>query len=131
MKVRASVKRLCEACRVVRRRGRVYVVCATNPKHKQRQGFHTETVDGPPQPSGSLCTHHHNMTRNAALVSSRPFSLYPHMIFAHSHSQPSTLSPSTSSSAELALAPSAAVGFAGSRLSARQIAANLLGFSSA
>ena len=37
MKVRASVKKMCEKCRVIRRRGRVIVLC-TNPKHKQRQG---------------------------------------------------------------------------------------------
>ena len=37
MKVRASVKRICENCKVVRRKGRVYVIC-TNPRHKQRQG---------------------------------------------------------------------------------------------
>ncbi|MGB3765189.1 MAG: 50S ribosomal protein L36 [Leptolyngbya foveolarum] len=37
MKVRASVRRMCEKCRVIRRRGRVMVIC-TNPKHKQRQG---------------------------------------------------------------------------------------------
>ncbi|MEA5510945.1 50S ribosomal protein L36 [Crocosphaera sp. UHCC 0190] len=37
MKVRASVKKMCEKCRVIRRRGRVMVLCS-NPKHKQRQG---------------------------------------------------------------------------------------------
>lgn len=37
MKVRASVKKMCEKCRVIRRHGRVMVIC-TNPKHKQRQG---------------------------------------------------------------------------------------------
>lgn len=37
MKVRASVKKICDKCRVIRRRGRVIVIC-TNPKHKQRQG---------------------------------------------------------------------------------------------
>ncbi|MEK7212281.1 MAG: 50S ribosomal protein L36 [Patescibacteria group bacterium] len=37
MKVRSSVKKICQSCRVVRRRGRVYVICK-NPKHKQRQG---------------------------------------------------------------------------------------------
>jgi large subunit ribosomal protein L36 len=37
MKVRASVKRICEHCKIVRRQGVVYVVC-TNPRHKQRQG---------------------------------------------------------------------------------------------
>ena len=34
MKVRASVKRICEHCKIVRRRGVIYVVC-TNPRHKQ------------------------------------------------------------------------------------------------
>ncbi|MCS6815367.1 MAG: 50S ribosomal protein L36 [Cyanobacteria bacterium] len=38
MKVRASVKKMCEKCRVIRRHGRVMVICAANPKHKQRQG---------------------------------------------------------------------------------------------
>nr|YP_009033723.1 ribosomal protein L36 [Roya anglica]YP_009256791.1 ribosomal protein L36 [Closterium baillyanum]YP_009256885.1 ribosomal protein L36 [Roya obtusa]YP_009258594.1 ribosomal protein L36 [Cosmarium botrytis]YP_010386092.1 ribosomal protein L36 [Cosmarium blyttii]YP_010386135.1 ribosomal protein L36 [Cosmarium ochthodes]UPO65391.1 ribosomal protein L36 [Cosmarium subprotumidum]UPO65465.1 ribosomal protein L36 [Cosmarium humile]AHZ11106.1 ribosomal protein L36 [Roya anglica]ANI25617.1 ribosom len=37
MKVRASVRKICENCRLIRRRGRVMVVCS-NPKHKQRQG---------------------------------------------------------------------------------------------
>jgi large subunit ribosomal protein L36 len=37
MKVRASVRRVCEKCKVVRRRGVVFVVCA-DPRHKQRQG---------------------------------------------------------------------------------------------
>lgn len=37
MKVRASVKKICEKCKVIRRRGVVRVICE-NPKHKQRQG---------------------------------------------------------------------------------------------
>jgi len=37
MKVRASVKKMCDKCRVIRRHGRVMVICVT-PKHKQRQG---------------------------------------------------------------------------------------------
>ncbi|MEB3293261.1 MAG: 50S ribosomal protein L36 [Synechococcales bacterium] len=37
MKVRASVRRMCDKCRVIRRRGKVMVIC-DNPKHKQRQG---------------------------------------------------------------------------------------------
>ena len=37
MKVRASVKKMCDKCRVIRRHGRVMVI-STNPKHKQRQG---------------------------------------------------------------------------------------------
>ncbi|KAI0692773.1 ribosomal protein L36-domain-containing protein [Cytidiella melzeri] len=38
MKVRASVKRMCDGCSVVKRKGRVYIICSKNPKHKQRQG---------------------------------------------------------------------------------------------
>nr|YP_010964800.1 ribosomal protein L36 [Hedysarum xizangense]WNM89455.1 ribosomal protein L36 [Hedysarum xizangense] len=37
MKVGASVRKICEKCRVIRRRGRIIVICS-NPKHKQRQG---------------------------------------------------------------------------------------------
>ena len=37
MKVKASVKKICDKCRVVRRKGVVRIICA-NPKHKQRQG---------------------------------------------------------------------------------------------
>ena len=38
MKVRASVKRICKDCKVVKRQGVVYVTCKRDPKHKQRQG---------------------------------------------------------------------------------------------
>jgi large subunit ribosomal protein L36 len=37
MKVKASVKRRCEKCKVIRRQGVVRVICS-NPRHKQRQG---------------------------------------------------------------------------------------------
>ncbi len=37
MKVRSSVRKMCEKCRVIRRQGIVRVICE-NPKHKQRQG---------------------------------------------------------------------------------------------
>ena len=37
MKVRASVKRICDKCKIVRRGGVVRVICP-NQKHKQRQG---------------------------------------------------------------------------------------------
>ena len=37
MKVRPSVKRMCENCRIIKRHGRIMVLCI-NPKHKQRQG---------------------------------------------------------------------------------------------
>lgn len=38
MKVRASVKKICEHCKVVRRKGVIRVICSRNPRHKQRQG---------------------------------------------------------------------------------------------
>jgi large subunit ribosomal protein L36 len=37
MKVRASVKKICKNCKVVRRRRIVYVICS-DARHKQRQG---------------------------------------------------------------------------------------------
>jgi len=37
MKVRASVKAICEKCKVIKRKGVVRVICE-NPRHKQRQG---------------------------------------------------------------------------------------------
>jgi len=38
VKVRASVRKICENCRIVRRRGIVRVICKSDPRHKQRQG---------------------------------------------------------------------------------------------
>ena len=32
MRVRSAVKKLCDACRIVKRRGRVFVICKSNPK---------------------------------------------------------------------------------------------------
>ncbi|MEE9503238.1 MAG: 50S ribosomal protein L36 [Candidatus Aminicenantaceae bacterium] len=37
MKVRASVKKMCRNCRIIKRKGILRVIC-TNPKHKQKQG---------------------------------------------------------------------------------------------
>ncbi|HLQ26164.1 MAG TPA: 50S ribosomal protein L36 [Acidiferrobacterales bacterium] len=37
MKVRASVKKLCRHCKVVRRKRVVRIICS-DPRHKQRQG---------------------------------------------------------------------------------------------
>nr|YP_010694231.1 ribosomal protein L36 [Impatiens morsei]WCD66924.1 ribosomal protein L36 [Impatiens morsei] len=36
MKIRTSVRKICEKCRLIRRRGRILVICS-NPRHKQRQ----------------------------------------------------------------------------------------------
>jgi large subunit ribosomal protein L36 len=37
MKVSASVKRRCDKCRIIRRRGVIMVICS-DPRHKQKQG---------------------------------------------------------------------------------------------
>nr|YP_001382209.1 ribosomal protein L36 [Pleurastrum terricola]A6YGD2.1 RecName: Full=Large ribosomal subunit protein bL36c; AltName: Full=50S ribosomal protein L36, chloroplastic [Pleurastrum terricola]ABO69345.1 ribosomal protein L36 [Pleurastrum terricola] len=37
MKVRASVRKICINCRLIRRKRKIMVICS-NPKHKQRQG---------------------------------------------------------------------------------------------
>lgn len=37
MKVRPSVKKICDKCKVIKRKGKIMVICE-NPKHKQRQG---------------------------------------------------------------------------------------------
>ena len=38
MKVRPSVKPICEKCKIIKRKGNVMVICS-NPKHKQKQGW--------------------------------------------------------------------------------------------
>ena len=37
VKVKPSVKKICEKCKIIKRHGHVMVICE-NPKHKQRQG---------------------------------------------------------------------------------------------
>jgi len=37
MKVRASVKKVCRNCKIIRRKGVVRVICK-DPRHKQRKG---------------------------------------------------------------------------------------------
>ncbi|MES0340900.1 MAG: 50S ribosomal protein L36 [Candidatus Humimicrobiaceae bacterium] len=37
MKVKPSVKKICNNCRVIKREGKVMIIC-TNPRHKQKQG---------------------------------------------------------------------------------------------
>ena len=38
MKVTSSIKRRCENCQIIKRKGVVRVVCSRNPRHKQKQG---------------------------------------------------------------------------------------------
>ncbi|CAM9262284.1 unnamed protein product [Bubo scandiacus] len=37
LKTKTSLKKRCKDCFIVRRRGRLYVYCKTNPRHKQRK----------------------------------------------------------------------------------------------
>ena len=37
MKVRASVKKICKDCKIIKRSGVIRVICK-DPRHKQRQG---------------------------------------------------------------------------------------------
>jgi len=37
MKVRSSVKKICDKCKIIKRKGRLMIICDLK-KHKQRQG---------------------------------------------------------------------------------------------
>lgn len=41
MKVRTSLRKICENCKLVKRGKKNLVICSTTPKHKQRQGYST------------------------------------------------------------------------------------------
>lgn len=38
MKVQASVKKRCDSCKIIKRRGVLRVICSKDPTHKQKQG---------------------------------------------------------------------------------------------
>ena len=38
MTVRASVKKMCRNCKIIKRNGVLRVICSSEPRHKQRQG---------------------------------------------------------------------------------------------
>ena len=38
MKVRPSVKKMCDKCKIIKRNGRVMIICPKDQSHKQRQG---------------------------------------------------------------------------------------------
>ena len=44
MKVRSSVKPMCDKCKCIKRKGRIAIICE-NPKHKQRQGWFLRRVE--------------------------------------------------------------------------------------
>ncbi|MEK7552501.1 MAG: 50S ribosomal protein L36 [Patescibacteria group bacterium] len=37
MHVQSTIKKRCAKCQMVRRRGHLYVVCRSKPRHKQKQ----------------------------------------------------------------------------------------------
>ena len=43
MKVRPSVKPICEKCKIIKRKGNIMVICE-NPKHKQKQGRSVQLI---------------------------------------------------------------------------------------
>ncbi|KAK3002508.1 hypothetical protein RJ639_021420 [Escallonia herrerae] len=85
MKVRSSVKKMCEFCKTVKRRGRVYVLCPVNPKHKQRQGISTFAYEGPlpPMSSETIATQETSLSHSlrAGLPSLIPKKNEPSRIF--------------------------------------------------
>lgn len=44
MKVRSAVKKMCKDCYLVKRKGKLFCYCKTDPRHKQRQGYHVSTI---------------------------------------------------------------------------------------
>ena len=46
MKVRPSVKKMCDKCKIIRRHGKVLDICE-NPRHKPRQGYKEREEDIP------------------------------------------------------------------------------------
>lgn len=73
MKVRASVRKLCEHCRSVKRRGKVYILCSANQKHKQRQGISTSTWEA--AATSAAASDSHTYGRATTFFSSLAFSL--------------------------------------------------------
>ena len=55
MKVRPSVKPICEKCKIIKRKGRVMVICE-NPKHKQKQGLSRIRPAGNFRPAAAECS---------------------------------------------------------------------------
>lgn len=37
MKVHSSVKKICKNCKIIKRKGKILVICS-DPRHKQKQG---------------------------------------------------------------------------------------------
>ncbi|MFA5000934.1 MAG: 50S ribosomal protein L36 [Candidatus Paceibacterota bacterium] len=37
MKIRSTIKKRCAKCKMVKRRGHLYIICPSKPRHKQKQ----------------------------------------------------------------------------------------------
>lgn len=85
MKVRSSVKKMCEFCRNVKRRGRVYILCTANPNHRQRQGIstfaHEATLIPTPANMSSKAEISNNPTLLSGLASLAPIVQQPPAVF--------------------------------------------------
>ena len=77
MRVRASLRRVCSSCKLVKRGRTVFVTCAANARHKQRQKtFSTlagPALGSPDHPGAEVVT---SLAVNSfSLAHSRPFPL--------------------------------------------------------
>eukprot|EP00163_Fabomonas_tropica_P009098 TRINITY_DN1888_c0_g1_i1.p1 TRINITY_DN1888_c0_g1~~TRINITY_DN1888_c0_g1_i1.p1 ORF type:complete len:107 (-),score=0.12 TRINITY_DN1888_c0_g1_i1:94-414(-) len=90
MRVRASVKRICEHCIIVKRGKRIYNICKKNRRHKQRQGM--STVAGSHHHVGHSCSQCGKWDNHTPL--SHPRLPYIHNVehVTHSHSLSLSLS---------------------------------------
>ena len=74
MKVKSSVKRICNDCYLVRRKRRLYVMCRSHPRHKQRQGYCTESLPEAP------CEHYTLQQQPLTALQPHAFSLSPTLL---------------------------------------------------
>ncbi|HPV33589.1 MAG TPA: 50S ribosomal protein L36 [Candidatus Paceibacterota bacterium] len=37
MKIRSTIKKRCAQCKIIKRRGHLYIICKNKPRHKQKQ----------------------------------------------------------------------------------------------
>ena len=54
MKVRASIKKRSVDCKIVRRKGKLYIINKKNPRFKQRQGVKHNSIPNLPKKSEAL-----------------------------------------------------------------------------
>jgi len=74
MKIRSSLRKMCEQCKIITRGRKNYVICKGNPRHKQRQGYSTmvNIADGVTSSSLSFNTNYNNNTLSTLSTSINP-----------------------------------------------------------